>query len=114
MHDHVFELQPSYLSITGAYDHWVVAGRRVIQGGFLNHAVQPSAIDTEKIGDSAQLALLGASYDDPSPDVVFDALGSVLSGAPLAEILANVARIIEEHSKEMLCSISLLVSRLTH
>jgi hypothetical protein len=46
--------------------------------------------------------------------VVFDALGSVLSGAPLAEILANVARIIEEHSKGILCSISLLVSRLTH
>jgi len=69
-----------------------------IQGDFFNHAVQPSAIDTEKIGDSPQLALLGASYDDPSPDVVFDALGSALSGAPLAEILANVARIIGEHS----------------
>ena len=49
-----------------------------------------------------------------SPDVVFDALGSVLPGAPSAEILANVARIIEKHSKGMLCSISLLISRLTH
>jgi Sigma-54 interaction domain len=79
-----------------------------IQGGFLNHAVQPSAIDTEKIGNSAQFALLSTSYSDPSPDVGLDASGSVLSGAPSAEILANVARIIKEQSKGMLCSISFL------
>jgi hypothetical protein len=61
-----------------------------IQDGYLNHVVQPSTIDTVKIGGSAQLALLSTSYNDPSSDVVFDALGSVLSGAPSAETLADV------------------------
>ena len=44
----------------------------------------------------------------PSSEAVLDALKMILLGAPLNEVLTSVTRLMESHSKGMLCSIFLL------